>query len=74
MYQIQDLIKKTTPLPIHIIHQHKDQTAGVEQKKSKTKKKKRNMETIINRNLRDKKIAELAKDFLKHNEPIRCTV
>jgi hypothetical protein len=80
MYQLRDVYdksfnRKEITLPsIHILHQHRDQVTGVETRKSDIRKKKRQLVTRVNRNLRDRKIAALAKVFLKNNKPIQASV
>jgi hypothetical protein len=78
MYQIGDiyntaLIRKpvSTPTNIHILHQHRDQITGVEQKKSLVRKKKRDIVARVNQTLNNRKIAALAQNFLKKNKPIQ---
>jgi hypothetical protein len=78
MYQINDLYnpdltRKTisTPTSVHVLHQKRDQTTGVERRKSVSKKKKRDMTARVNLNLRNKKIAELAQAFLKKSNPVK---
>lgn len=78
MYQISDIYNSdltrkplSTPINIHILHQHRDQVTGVEKRKSLVRKKKQNMVTRINTNMNNKKIAELAQAFLKSNNPVK---
>jgi hypothetical protein len=78
MYQISDiynpdLIRKPvgTPINIHILHQHRDQITGVEQKKSLVRKKKQDIVARVNQTLNNRKIAALAQNFLKENKPIQ---
>jgi hypothetical protein len=78
MYQIKDLYNSdftrkpiNAPINIHVLHQHRDQVTGVEQKKSAIKKKKRNIIARINQTLDNRKIAALAQTFLKSNNPVK---
>lgn len=77
MYQINeiynpDLTRKLgAPIDIHVLHQHRDQITGLEQKKSLIKKKKRAMVTRINLNMNNRKVAALAQTFLQKNNPVR---
>lgn len=80
MYKIGDiyntnLTKKPTEtvLPVHMLHQHRDQVTGIEQRKSIARKKRRDMTARINLNLRNKKIATLARNFLENNKPIKTS-
>jgi hypothetical protein len=77
MYQINDLYTPNfTRKPIgftniHVLHQHRDQITGIEQKKSLVKKKKRDIVARINLNMNNRKIAALAQTFLKKNKPVK---
>lgn len=78
MYQISDIYKPNlirkpvgTPINIHILHQHRDQITGIEQKKSLVRRKKRDLTARVNLNLRNKKVTKLAQAFLQANKPIQ---
>lgn len=78
MYQVNDiynpdLTKKDSisPINVHILHQRRDQITGVEQRKSLSRKKKRDMIARVNLNTRNREIAALAQAFLQANKPIQ---
>jgi hypothetical protein len=78
MYQISDIYNKDLTrkpigalINIHILHQRRDQITGIEQKKSRIKKKKQTMVNRVNLNLKNRQIAALAQTFLKSNNPIK---
>lgn len=82
MYKFADIFNKNltkkpiTPLPINVLHQHQDQI--VEQRKAKERQKQKQEQEkialITNKNLRNKEISAMAKNFLKNNKPIKCVL
>jgi hypothetical protein len=80
VYQLRDIFntnltrKTTTPINVHILHQHKDQVTGVETRKSDIKKRKRQLVARVNLNMKNRQIAKLAQTFLANNKPIQTLV
>lgn len=80
MYQLRDVFgpsltkKDITPTNIHVLHQHRDQITGVENRKSDIRKKKRQLTARVNQNLKNRQIAKLAQTFLANNKPVQASV